>query len=130
MQFVVNNSRFLILPWVKVKNLASKVLALCINQLPQDWQDICRYEPVLLETFVEKERFPGTCYKAANWCLIGETRGRGKLDRKNEYALTGQGHLHLSTQQKLSGRSNPAGLIPASVVMRTAIANAQAACTA
>ena len=87
LHFVVNNSRFLILPWVKVKNLASKVLAQCIKQLPQDWQNVYRYEPMLLETFVEKERFPGTCYKAANWRLIGETRGRGKFDRKYEYAL-------------------------------------------
>jgi hypothetical protein len=58
---VVNNSRFLILPWVHVKNLASKVLALSVKQLPQDWQTIYSYKPVLLETFVEKERFLGTC---------------------------------------------------------------------
>ena len=63
------------------------MLALCIKQLPQDWQNEYHYEPVLLETFVEKERFLGTCYKAANWQKIGETKGRGKLDRKNEYAL-------------------------------------------
>ncbi len=84
---VVNNSRFLILPWVHVKNLASKVLALCIKQLPHDWQTIYSYKPVLIETFVEKERFLGTCYKAANWRYIGETQGRGKWDRKNECAV-------------------------------------------
>ena len=84
---VVNNSRFLILPWVHVKNLASKVLALCIKQLPQDWQTIYSYKPVLIETFVEKERFLGTCYKAANWRYIGDTQGRGKWDRKNECAV-------------------------------------------
>jgi len=84
---VVNNSRFLILPWVHVKNLASKVLALCIKKLPQDWQTIYSYEPVLIETFVEKERFLGTCYKAANWHYIGDTQGRGKWDRKNECAV-------------------------------------------
>lgn len=84
---VVNNSRFLILPWVHVKNLASKVLALSVKQLPQDWQTIYSYKPVLLETFVEKDRFIGTCYKAANWRYIGDTQGRGKRDRNNEYAV-------------------------------------------
>jgi len=84
---VVNNSRFLILPWVRVKNLASKILALSAKQLPRDWQTIYRYMPVLLETFVDKERYSGTCYKAANWHYIGETKGRGKWDRLNEYNL-------------------------------------------
>lgn len=84
---VVNNSRFLILPWVHVKNLASKVLALSVKQLPQDWQTVYSYKPVLLETFVEKDRFIGTCYKAANWRYIGDTLGRGKRDRNNEYAV-------------------------------------------
>jgi len=84
---VVNNSRFLILPWVHVKNLASKVLALCIKQLLDDWQTTYSYKPVLLETFVEKERFLGTCYKAANWRYIGDTQGRGKWDKKNEHAV-------------------------------------------
>ncbi len=84
---VVNNSRFLILPWVHVKNLASKVLALCAKKLLEDWQTIYSYTPVLIETFVEKERFHGTCYKAANWRYIGDTQGRGKRDRKNEYAV-------------------------------------------
>jgi len=84
---IVNNTRFLILPWVQVKNLASKVLALCVKQLPQDWQTSYSYKPVLIETFVEKDRFHGTCYKAANWHYIGDTQGRGKRDRKNEYAV-------------------------------------------
>lgn len=84
---VVNNSRFLILPWVQVKNLASKVLGLSVKQLPEDWQTIYSYKPVLIETFVEKERFLGTCYKAANWCYIGDTQGRGKWDQKNEHAV-------------------------------------------
>ena len=87
LNLVVNNSRFLILPWVRVKNLASKILALSAKQLPRDWQTIYRYMPVLLETFVDKERYSGTCYKAANWHYIGETKGRGKWDRLNEYNL-------------------------------------------
>ena len=76
---VVNNARFLILPWVQVKNLASKILAMAAKQIPRDWQKQYRIKPVLLETFVETERFAGTCYKAANWHHVGTTKGRGKL---------------------------------------------------
>ncbi|MFQ5917621.1 MAG: DUF4338 domain-containing protein [Candidatus Binatia bacterium] len=79
LHLIVNNARFLILPWVKSKNLASKILAMAARQLPTDWQARYHYQPVLLETFVEKERFIGTCYKAANWVYAGETKGRGKL---------------------------------------------------
>jgi hypothetical protein len=76
---VVNNARFLILPWVKVKNLASKILAMAVKQLPNDWQNQYQITPVLMETFVETDRFAGTCYKAANWIHVGSTKGRGKL---------------------------------------------------
>jgi hypothetical protein len=76
---VVNNARFLILPWVQVKNLASKILAMAVKQVPQDWQKQYNIKPVLMETFVETERFAGTCYKAANWVHVGATKGRGKL---------------------------------------------------
>jgi hypothetical protein len=76
---VVNNARFLILPWVQVKNLASKILAMAVKQVPQDWQKQYNIKPVLMETFVETERFAGTCYKAANWTNVGATKGRGKL---------------------------------------------------
>jgi len=78
---VVNNSRFLVLPWVRSQNLASRILALVCARLAQDWQQRYGYRPVLAETFVEKERFTGTCYKAANWVCVGETKGRGKMDR-------------------------------------------------
>jgi len=87
LHLIVNNSRFLVLPWVKSKNLASHALSLCAQQLPRDWQQTYGYTPVLMETFVEKDRFAGTCYKAANWRYVGVTKGRGKLDRLNEYAL-------------------------------------------
>ncbi|KLU62741.1 hypothetical protein CEB3_c09430 [Peptococcaceae bacterium CEB3] len=87
LNLVVNNSRFLILPWVRVKNLASKILSLTAKRLPQEWQAIYGYTPVLLETFVDQERYRGTCYKAANWSYVGETKGRGKWDRLNEYKL-------------------------------------------
>jgi len=76
---IVNNARFLILPWIQVKNLASMLLAKVAKQLPGHWQAIYGYHPVLLETFVDKTRFQGTCYKAANWVYLGQTKGRGKL---------------------------------------------------
>ena len=79
LQYIVNNARFLILPWVKSKNLGSKILSLASHRLSCDWQEHYGYSPVLLETFVEKDRFAGTCYKAANWVLVGQTKGRGKL---------------------------------------------------
>ena len=87
LHLLVNNTRFLILPWVNSKNLASKILSLCVKKLPQDWQDVYNYKPVLLETFVERDRFAGTCYKAANWVFVGCTQGRGKMDRFSERKL-------------------------------------------
>ena len=84
---VANNARFLILPWVTSKNLASKVLAMAARRLPRDWEHAYGCRPVLLETFVQKDRFAGTCYKAANWIHLGDTRGRGKLDVRHRNAL-------------------------------------------
>jgi hypothetical protein len=75
---VVNNARFLILPWIQSKGLASKILSLVSRQLPEDWQQRYGYRPVLLESFVESPRHRGTCYKAANWVRVGQTVGRGK----------------------------------------------------
>jgi len=80
LHLVVNNARFLILPWINCRNLASRILALVSRRLAQDWYARYAYRPVLLETFVEKPRFAGTCYKAANWQYLGDTQGRGKLD--------------------------------------------------
>jgi hypothetical protein len=79
LHLIVNNARFLILPWVQSKNLASKILALHARQLPYEWEEKYKIRPVLMESFVEKNRFAGTCYKAANWCNVGQTKGRGKL---------------------------------------------------
>ena len=79
LNLIVNNARFLILPWIKSKNLASKILSMVARQLPVDWEARYHYRPVLLETFVEAKRFTGTCYKAANWVHVGKTKGRGKL---------------------------------------------------
>jgi len=78
LQLVVNNARFLILPWIQSKGLASKILSRIARQLPHDWHQRYGYRPVLLETFVETERHRGTCYKAANWTHVGQTTGRGK----------------------------------------------------
>jgi hypothetical protein len=83
---VINNVRFLILPWVRIEHLASKVLATNIRALGQDWQDFYHSPAVLLETFVDTQRFAGTCYRAANWKCIGKTKGRGKYDRLNQAA--------------------------------------------
>jgi len=88
LHLVVNNARFLILPWIHCRNLASRVLSLISRRLPQDWHARYAYRPVLLETFVEKPRFTGTCYKAANWLYLGDTQGRGKLDQFHRNAQT------------------------------------------
>jgi hypothetical protein len=80
LHLIVNNARFLILPWIQCRNLASRVLSLVNRRLANDWHARYAYRPVLLETFVEKPRFTGTCYRAANWQYLGDTQGRGKLD--------------------------------------------------
>jgi hypothetical protein len=79
---IVINTRFLILPWVKVPHLASHLLGLMARRISRDWQQIYHHEVVWLETFVDPERgFSGTCYKAANWISLGQTTGRGKNDQ-------------------------------------------------
>ena len=74
---VAYNPRFLIPPWVKVKNLASHLLGHMARVLPQEWQRVYGHEVCYLETFVDTERYAGTCYKAANWIVLGKTAGRG-----------------------------------------------------
>lgn len=81
LQLIVNNSRFLILPWIRIRGLASTILSLCARQLPGDWEQRYGYRPVLLETLVDAERFRGICYRAANWIGPGRTQGRGRMDR-------------------------------------------------
>jgi len=85
LHLIINNVRFLILPWVKIKNLASKLLSLSAKIVPLDWQRFYHYRPVLMETFVEKQRFTGTSYKAANWIYLGQTRGKGRSGMKYYY---------------------------------------------
>jgi hypothetical protein len=84
---VIGNSRFLILPQVQVPHLASHVLGLCARQLPGDWAARYGRKPLLLESFVERGRFRGTCYRAANWQHVGSTCGRGRQDRAHAHAV-------------------------------------------
>jgi len=84
LQAIVNNGRFLILPWVRVKGLASKTLALSARQMPRDWEIRYGCRPLLLETLVDATRFRGTCYRAANWIHVGQTSGRGRMDQTHQ----------------------------------------------
>jgi hypothetical protein len=109
LQEVIANSRFLLLPRGRVPNLASQVLSLALRQVADDWQERYGYRPLLVETFVEAERFTGTCYRAANWREVGQTTGRGRQDRAHRggravkriflYAL------HAQARQRLGGRA-------------------------
>ena len=87
LHLVVGNARFLICPHLRVPHLASAILGRITRRLPGDWQHTYGYAPVLAETFVDAERFTGTCYRAANWIHVGTTQGRGKLDRHHQRAL-------------------------------------------
>ena len=87
LHLVLNNSRFLIVPWVRCANLGSCVLGMCARRIPRDFLERYGYEPVLLETFVEQGRFRGSCYRAANWIGIGSTQGRGRMDRHGQASL-------------------------------------------
>ena len=80
---IVNNARFLILPWVQCRGLASRILSAILKPLRADWAWHYGYQPVRLETFVEIPRFSGTSYRAANWVRRGQTRGRGKLEKQH-----------------------------------------------
>jgi uncharacterized protein DUF4338 len=84
LQRIVCNGRYLILPWVRVKGLASKILALSARQMPRDWESHYGCRPLLLETLVDASRFRGTCYRAANWIYVGQTTGRGRMDREHK----------------------------------------------
>ena len=74
-KLLVDNVRFLILPWVRIPNLASFILSRAVKTVTRDWEHFYGVKPILLETFVEKERFKGTCYRAANWIHVGSTKG-------------------------------------------------------
>ena len=82
-RFIAYNTRFLILPWVRVEHLASHILGRMAARISDDWQQMYGHPIYFLETFIDPERFRGTCYKAANWVLMGRTTGRGK--QSNSY---------------------------------------------
>ena len=113
LHLVVNNARFLILPWIRSKNLASRILAAVARRLSRDWDERYGYRPVLIETFVERDRFQGTCYRAANWIHVGQTQGRGKLDVKHEHAVPVKEvfllPLHKQFRRQLRPRTKPGG---------------------
>lgn len=109
--YTTNNTRFLIFPWVKVPHLASHILGLTVRRIAADWQGKYGHPLYLLETFVEKERFKGTCYKAANWIYVGETTGRSRNDRYSNLQVPIKEiylyPLHRHFQEVLSNASNP-----------------------
>ena len=82
---VVDNPRFLILPWIDIPNLGSHVLAILRRRLPEDWTERYGATPVLIETFVETPRYTGAVYRASGWIHVGTTQGRGRYDRYNRY---------------------------------------------
>ena len=81
LKLMTNNTRYLILPWVKVINLASLILGACLRRLRADWHSRYGHDLCLVETFVDRSRFVGTCYQATNWVRIGRTKGRSRQDR-------------------------------------------------
>lgn len=85
LQRIVQNSRFLILPWVKIPYLASSALSVLARGVAQDWEAVYAVMPTLMETLVDPSRFRGTCYRAANWIHLGQTSGRGRMDRGHEH---------------------------------------------
>lgn len=115
---VVANSRFLIRPQVRVPHLASHVLGLALRRLRGDWRQRYGYEPWLVETFIEAQRFAGTCYRASNFVEVGITRGRGRQDGQNQrrlaikrvllYAWNRQARQHLCRVETVGRRPTPA----------------------
>jgi hypothetical protein len=84
LNLVISNSRFLIFPWIEVPNLASKALSLVPLRIADDWYERYGYRPVLIETFVDREKYLGTCYQAANWKKIGITKGRSRVYKSKD----------------------------------------------
>ena len=117
-ELILNNRRFLILPWIRVPNLASHILSLASRKVQHDFEARYGYRPLLLETFVDCERFNGGCYRAANWIDVGLTSGRGRNDRTRQRERTRNGPplpvkqiwlypLHRKAQQRLTATIEP-----------------------
>ena len=96
---IVNNTRLLVLPWVRLPNLVSHLFKRLAQQLPDDWQRRYRITPVLIETFVETPRFSGTAYQASGWLHIGTTQGRGRQDAHKQYPVPKK-HIWLKPLRK------------------------------
>ena len=117
-RLIAYNLRFLILPWVEVPHLASHLLGRMTRRLPEDWQRIYGHPVYFLETFVDPQRFRGTCYRAANWIMLGQTTGRGKADQTHRpnrpikevwgYPLGRRFRERLSEETSLATRHTPA----------------------
>jgi hypothetical protein len=88
LHLVVNNTRFLIFPWIKIRNLASWALGEASRRIRKDWYKRHKHEPVLLETFVDAAKYTGACYKAANWIYVGNSKGEGRHAREKQYVTT------------------------------------------
>ena len=88
LRLIANNTRYLLLPWARMPNLASRALGMAARQIQGDWLRTYGYAPAMLETFVDSSLYKGTSYRAANWIHVGETKGRGRYDRYNEQKLT------------------------------------------
>jgi hypothetical protein len=88
LHLIAYNTRFLILPWVRVKHLASHILGRMARRISADWEALYGHPIYYLETFVDRERFAGTCYRAANWVYLGQTTGRGIKDKKHKVTLS------------------------------------------
>ena len=112
---VVDNPRFLILPWIHIPNLGSHILSLVRRQLPPDWTARYNTTPVLIETFVQTPRYTGAVYRASGWTRVGTTQGRGRYDTKKPVRQAQKGHLAPPPAKELEGHPQPMNptLIPA-----------------
>lgn len=104
LHFVVGMSRFLIRPSVQCRNLASKVLSMSLAALPDDFERQFNYRPWLVESFVDTHCYSGACYRAANWIAVGKTRGRGRQDRFNQFALSAKAIYVYPLENNFRGR--------------------------
>lgn len=104
LELVINNNRFLIFPWVDVKNLASKALSLVSGQIADDWETYHGYRPALMETFIDPTKYRGTCYQASNWQYIGKSNGNKSTAQKDYYVypLSKDFRSYLKNEKKLS----------------------------
>ena len=97
---MVDNPRFLILPWITIPNLGSHILSLVRRQLPEDWTERYNTAPVLIETFVETPRYTGALYKASGWIHVGTTQGRGRYDKHTKRDQPKKGELYTLLHQE------------------------------